>query len=134
MNGAFNGWYDSDHLKTVYEVNYYVNPMSMEMFMGDTSRWKCDLEMSPELVAKKACLGGYLKNPSQLESGKFFDLNKKTIKTFDKFFKVREMRAGLKADDSYKTCAVRERVKEKQDKNPVDLSFLKALSQKKACR
>lgn len=135
QESAFRGWYDSDRMKTVYETNYYTDPMNASMFTGDMDIWQCDREMSSALVVKKACLGGYFKTPQDLESGKYADLSPKTVKTFDKFFALREMRTGMKPDTSYKELGTHEHVKKaKKTKPSSDLSFLQNLAQKRSGR
>lgn len=136
QESAFRGWYDSDRLKTVYEKGYYVEPMQISMVTNKTHEWPCDREMSSSLVVKKACIGGYFKTPADLESGKYADLNSKTIKALDKFFAVREMRDGVKPDESYKGLDVRTPVKEKKSKKkqPADLTFLQNIAQRKNSR
>ena len=136
QESAFRGWYDSNRMKTAYEIGYYTDPMNAAMMLNKgIEDWTCYSEMSSALVVKKACLGGYFKTPQDLEGGKYADLSPQTVKTLDKFFALRQIRTGMSPDTSYKELGEHEHVKKApKKKGPSDLSFLQNLAQKRGGR
>lgn len=141
MKAAFGAWYSNNPLKTAYEDSYYCKPLNAVMLRRGESSWSCGKSLSCEEISKRACLGGYLTDPSVLKSKDFCDLSEHTVQLLDKFFDVRQMRCGLPADKSYKNCPVRriqqtksndtgKSAKTEQSKKPVPqaLSHLTSLS------
>ena len=94
---AFKGWYDSEAMKSAYEKAYLCDALT-EIMCRDDVPAPLNVALSGKDVAKLACLGGYLKDPSVLESGRYCDISPKTAAVVDKFADVAKLR-GIKATD-----------------------------------
>ena len=129
MEAAFKGWYDSEAMKSAYEKAYLCDALTEIMCRDDVAA-PFNVELSGKDVAKLACLGGYLKDPAVLESGKYCDISPKTAAVVDKFADVAKLR-GIKATDIGRNALP---VREKPAKKAKVPSLSKVLAARAASR
>ncbi|HBO59849.1 MAG TPA: hypothetical protein DD624_08085, partial [Alphaproteobacteria bacterium] len=113
LQKTFNGWYQDEIVVEGYEEGY------IQDVMNDAMKDKAEADLpysgtiSSKEIVNQICLnakGGcyWADNPDVLEEPEKLSLCAESVNTADKFFKVREVRTGMKPDTSYKSMPVRD--------------------------
>ncbi len=113
LQKTFNGWYQDEVVVEGYEEGYIQDVMNDAM----KDRAEADLPykgtISSKEIVNQICLNAngecyWADNPGILEEPEKLSLCAASVNTADKFFKLREVRTGMKPDTSYKSMPVRD--------------------------
>lgn len=113
LQETFNGWYQDEIVVEGYEEGYIQDVMNDAMKDKSERDYPYSGTISSKEIVNQICLNAegkcyWADNPGVLEDPQKLSLCAASVNTADKFFKVREVRTGMKPDTSYKSLPVRD--------------------------
>lgn len=120
LQGAFNGWYRDISMMTAYEDGYIVDTMKFAMRNTKDEMPPYDKTVESGEIVNMFCSNAagkcyWAENPDVLNDKDKLSIDPATYHAATMFFKVREMKTGIKPDPSLETLKVRFEL-EKPDK------------------
>ena len=113
LQKTFNGWYQDEIIVEGYEEGYIQDVMNDAMKDKSEADLPYQGAVSSKEIVSKICLNAkgecyWADNLGVLEDPEKLSLCAASVNTADKFFKLREVRTGMKPDTSYKSMPVRD--------------------------
>lgn len=112
LQGAFNGWYKDIPMMTAYEDGYIVDTMKFAMRGPKNEMPSYDKTVESGEIVNMFCSNAagkcyWAENPDVLNDKDKLSIDPATYHAAEMFFKVREMKTGVKPDPTLETLKVR---------------------------
>lgn len=112
LKGAFEGWYQDIPMMTSYEEGYVIDVMNYAMKQRQEASLPYDRSITSKELVNKFCSNAegkcyWADKPDVLNDKDKLSIDPSTYSCAERFFKVREMRTGMKPDATYEDLKVR---------------------------
>lgn len=104
LQTAFDSWYADRMTKESYEDGYIIQQMRDTLKKNKEADTPYDKPVASAQVIEQICTtpnGCYFDDKNALDDVRYLDISVGTKTVADRFFQIREMRTGMKPDDSY---------------------------------